>query len=114
MYLKENPFTSSGNALAESGGIPVEVVTVDEDIDEAVTFIKMDIEGAEQAAIKGCKRHIAEDKPKLALSLYHNNEDIWKIPRMIDEIVTGYKFYLRYHGGDLVPSELTLLAVYED
>ena len=43
--------------------------------------------------------------------MYHNFEDIWKLPRMIEALVPGYRFYLRYHGGDLWPSEITLLAL---
>ena len=71
----------------------------------------MDIEGAEQGALAGCARHIREDRPKLALSVYHNFEDLWKLPRMIEDLVPGYRFYFRYHGGDLWPSEITLLAL---
>lgn len=112
MYVGEHAFTPTGNALSSSGKIAVEVVSLDEDISEPITFLKMDIEGAEQAAIRGGQKHIVNNKPKLALSLYHNNEDIWKIPRMIDEICPGYRFHLRYGGGDLVPTELTLIAVY--
>lgn len=107
-----NPNDPSANIISETGDIEVEVVTIDEDITEPVTLIKMDIEGAEQAALRGCAGHIKNNKPKLALSLYHNNEDIWKLPRMVDEICPGYKFYMRYNGGN-VGTELTLLAVYD-
>jgi FkbM family methyltransferase len=109
MYIADDR-KSSSNALSEKGGIAVETVAIDEDITEPVTFIKMDIEGAEQKALLGCASHIKNDRPKLAISVYHNNEDIWNIPRMIEEICPGYRFYLRYHGGNLLPTELTLLA----
>lgn len=105
----------SANALTPAGeGDPsqlVEMVTLDGDIAEPLTLLKMDIEGAEQAALAGCARHIREDRPKLALSVYHNFEDIWKLPRMVEELVPGYRFYLRYHGGTGWPSEITLLAL---
>lgn len=116
MFLSKSNILSA-NTLSEKpaeDSVEIETVALDEDITEPVTFIKMDIEGAEQAAVRGCARHIAKSKPKLAISLYHNNEDIWKIPRMIDEICPGYKFYLRYHGGELLVSELSLLAVHEE
>lgn len=89
----------------------VEMAALDEDIDEPITLIKMDIEGAEQAALRGCARHIREDRPKLALSVYHNFEDIWKLPQMIEALVPGYRFYLRYHGGNLWATEVSLLAL---
>lgn len=110
MFLSANT-DSSANALDQSGEKRVEVAALDEDIDEPVTLIKMDIEGAEQSALKGCLRHIEEDQPKLALSVYHNFEDIWKLAKMVDETIPGYRFYLRYHGGNLWPSEISLLAL---
>lgn len=98
-------------AEGQDPGRLVEVVTLDGDIAEPITLLKMDIEGAEQAALAGCARHIREDRPKLALSVYHNFDDIWKVPRMVEELVPGYRFYLRYHGGTGWPSEITLLAL---
>lgn len=105
---------ASTNALSAAEGRTAEtvaVVALDDDITEPLTLIKMDIEGAEQAALRGCAYHVRADRPKLALSVYHNFEDLWKLPRMIEEYAPGYRFYLRYHGGKLWPSEITLLAL---
>lgn len=106
---------ASANGLAENTGAAgadtVDIVPLDQDITEPLTLIKMDIEGMEQAALQGCAGHIRQERPKLALSVYHNFEDIWKLPRMIDEMAPEYRFYLRYHGGDAWPSEITLLAL---
>ena len=71
----------------------------------------MDIEGAEQGALEGCMDHLRRDRPKLALSVYHNFEDLWKLAYMVEQEVPGYRFYLRYHGGDLWSSEISLLAL---
>lgn len=38
------------------------IVTIDEDIDEKVTFVKMDIEGFELQALQGAARHIITEK----------------------------------------------------
>jgi len=113
MYIQENTEDASANVLSTQGSIEVEAVRIDDDIKEPVTLIKMDIEGAEQEALCGCSGHIQNDKPKLAISVYHSHEDLWKIPKMIDEICPGYSFYLRYHGRTLSPTEITLLAVFE-
>jgi len=112
MYITANDTDASANVLAHQGNIEVETVPIDDDIQEPVTFIKMDIEGAEQKALLGCANHIRATHPKLALSVYHNNEDLWKIPRMVDEICPGYEFYLRYHGGNLCATETTLIALH--
>ena len=111
MYLQTSGGDASAHSLSSVGQRSVEVVALDEDIAEPITFLKMDIEGAEQAAIRGAAKHITNDRPKMALSVYHNNEDLWKIPRMIDELCPDCRFYLRYHGGNAWPTEITFFAV---
>lgn len=113
MYLNETEYTTA-NHLEEgkTGGESVEVVSLDEDIEETVTFVKMDIEGAEQGAILGLQKIIKRDHPKLAICTYHGYDDIWKIPFMIDSICPQYKFYFRHYGGNLIPTEFVLLCKY--
>jgi len=74
-----------------------EIVSLDEDISEPVTFIKMDVEGFEEGALNGAKRHIREDKPKLAVCLYHIISDLWEIPQLIHSIEPDYRYYLRHY-----------------
>ena len=74
-------------------------------------MIKMDIEGAEEKALLGCQKQIIKNKPKLLISVYHNHEDLWKIPRMISNMNPNYKFYLRYYGNNIFPTEIVLIAV---
>lgn len=62
----------------------------------AVNFIKMDIEGAEQSALKGAEKTIRRFKPKLAITVYHSLNDFWEIPMWLDQLGLGYKFYLRH------------------
>jgi hypothetical protein len=65
--------------------------------EEKVTYIKMDIEGAETKALFGAKRIIQQHKPRLAICLYHNPEDYFNIPLLIKEFVPEYKIYMRHH-----------------
>lgn len=113
MYVSSSEACSDNTAKKESDAsdIPVEIVTIDEDISEPVTLIKMDIEGAEQGALMGCCRHIVEERPKLLICVYHNNEDIWKIPRMITEMRDDYTLYLRSNCVQWGPSEIVLFAL---
>lgn len=75
---------------------------------ERVTFIKMDIEGAELDALKGASRIIKEQKPKLAISIYHRPEDIIEIPKLLMELRPDYRFYIRHYS--LLLNETVLYA----
>ena len=75
----------------------VQIISIDEDIREKITFLKMDVEGFEIPALLGAKRHIREDFPKLAICTYHIVSDMWEIPRLIDTIRPGYRFFLRHY-----------------
>lgn len=63
-----------------------------------ITYIKMDIEGAEAEALRGAARVITEQKPKLAVSIYHKERDIWEIPALILSYCPEYRFYLRHYS----------------
>ena len=112
MYVKEGRVDATRNTVENyDTGKEIEVVSLDNDVADKVSLIKMDIEGAEQQALLGCRRHIKEEHPKLLISVYHNNEDIWKIPRMIDNMDKDYHFYLRSNGKQWGPAEIVLFAV---
>lgn len=90
----------SGSAITDQG----EEVVLGESLDnilqgERVTFIKMDIEGAEGKALIGARSTIAKWKPKLAISLYHKPEDVFEIPSIIMDIRDDYKFYIRHYAS---------------
>ena len=102
---------ASGHSEKSASSQATEIVTLDEDINEKLTLIKMDIEGAERAAIQGSRRHITEEKPKLLISVYHGNEDIYEIPKLISSIRDDYQYYLRSSGWQYAPSEIVLYCI---
>lgn len=73
----------------------VQIVSLDEDIQEPITFIKIDTNGFEVPALLGSKRHIQNDFPKLAVCANHIVCGIWEIPRLIDTIHSDYRFFIR-------------------
>ena len=114
MRLSPSLASASANTLDTSpspDSPEVEVVTLDEDVSSPFTMLIADIEGGEYAALKGAARHIAEERPKLLVSVYHGNDDLWRIPRLIRALSPNYKFYLRYKGTPYYPTELTLFAL---
>lgn len=82
----------------EDSGSSVDAVKLDDVvIDERISFIKFDLEGADIPALKGSEETIKRCKPKLALSIYHNIEDLWEIPLMVKEMVPEYRLFIRHH-----------------
>jgi FkbM family methyltransferase len=62
------------------------------------THIKADIEGMELAMLKGALRILTEEKPKLAISIYHSPSDMASIVEYIDSLSVNYKFAIRNHS----------------
>lgn len=87
-----------GSGINYSGNDTVNVVNLDslEDCQEA-TFIKMDIEGAELDALKGAEAIIKKNRPKLAICIYHSDQDMIDIIEYIHNLNSEYKIYLRHH-----------------
>jgi FkbM family methyltransferase len=103
--------TLGNSSIQQTGGEEINVVPLDEYMaGRRVTFIALDIEGAELAAIQGAKGIIVEQKPKLAISVYHRPEDIWEIPLLVKEYNPSYRFYLRhYHLLDMLETVMYAL-----
>jgi FkbM family methyltransferase len=76
---------------------------------ESVDFIKMDIEGAEVPALNGAIDTIKKYKPKLAISVYHKEDDLSKIPKLINNIRDDYRFYFDYYT--IIGDEAMLYAI---
>lgn len=111
LSLSRSASDASANQLtADARGERIEVVPLDEDLPEPVTFLKMDIEGAEWDTLLGCETIISQQHPKLAICVYHGYNDLWRIPALIESFCPDYEFYLRHYGGNLIPTEFVLLC----
>jgi len=99
------------NSISGSGCVKIETVALDDVVGETekVTFIKMDIEGAELNALFGAKGIIKRDRPRLAICVYHKPEDIINIPSYILSLNPEYKIYLRHYSP--IATETVLYAV---
>jgi FkbM family methyltransferase len=98
-------FNSTGNmsaALSSKGASMIDVVPLDEVIesDHNPIFLKLDVEGAEWQALKGGQRLIERDAPTIAISIYHQADDLWELPLYISRLNPRYKLFLRTQGED--------------
>ena len=62
-----------------------------------VSYIKMDVEGAEKEALRGAKTILQRETPKLFIAAYHYDEDLFAIPLLLKSLNSDYKIYLRKH-----------------
>lgn len=98
---------ASASAMSDQGECILPIITIDDAIKQVpATFVKMDIEGAEPAALRGAEQLIQRQTPDLAISVYHAANHFWDIPCMIHAIDPNYKFYLRSHTPATLESVL--------
>jgi FkbM family methyltransferase len=99
MYCNDfGPASTIQSVYNKKHNIEISTITIDDLVSrrniQKIDLIKMDIEGAETFALKGAMETIKKFKPKLAISVYHSLTDFFEIPKLIDELNLGYKFYL--------------------
>jgi FkbM family methyltransferase len=101
---------SRGAIFADDGVIEMPVTTIDDVLgDRRLSYVKMNIEGAEIDALKGGRNAIRKWQPRLAISVYHRASDLWRIPQLVLELVPDYRLYLRQHDGGIIETVLYAL-----
>lgn len=97
------------SAISDKGDSFTQCVALDHVIPAfKPTFITMDVEGVELEALKGAEKTIKDNKPDLAISVYHAPNHIWDIPLYLASLHLGYKLYLRNYTSFI--SETVLYA----
>ena len=90
----------SGSSVNRKGSTEVYLTTIDSVVqDERVTFIKMDVEGAELKSLMGARNTIIKNHPRLAICAYHKPSDLYELPEYILSLVPEYKFLLRHYSS---------------
>lgn len=77
--------------------------------DHPISFIKLDVEGAELRALQGAERIICRDHPRMAVCVYHKPQDIIEIPEYILKLDDRYKLYIRHY--QMSPCETVVYAL---
>lgn len=95
----------NGNIAAriDENGSDIEINSLDEYLatfSQNPLFLKVDIEGGEKNLICGAEHTIRTKKPTMAISVYHNLEDIYELPIIIKTWNSSYKMSIRSHMPD--------------
>ncbi len=96
-------YSSSGSRGAGEKGknhraknYSVQCITLDTYFtDSNIDFIKLDIEGSEEEALRGGMELIKRCQPDMAVSLYHKTDDLFSLIFKIHELLPLHKLYLR-------------------
>jgi FkbM family methyltransferase len=95
--LNFDPSAGSASSIQIASEHSIEVCKLDTKINEAITFLKMDIEGWEMHALEGCTDTIKKYSPKIAIAVYHSSSDFRNIFKKIKEYQPKYKVRLRHY-----------------
>lgn len=113
LYFPKN--TLSGDPVCEPQGLLEDYDVVDisdirtvltEEQLNSITFIKLDIEGSEMEALKNMSELITNKMPKLAICVYHHDQDVFEIPLYINSLTNQYDMFLRHHENGIYETVL--------
>ncbi|MCG7900798.1 MAG: FkbM family methyltransferase [Candidatus Thiodiazotropha weberae] len=87
----------SASAVDPQSSQQIQVTTLDQAVSEPISFIKMDLEGWELQALQGARMHIQDDRPSLAIAVYHQAADFRRIFDYVTGLYPDYQVYLRHY-----------------
>lgn len=96
---------SAGASVRPAAGIPGERVVPVRPLDDIVgdgevSFVKLDIEGDELAALPGMRSVVARSRPVLAVCAYHRQDHLWRVPLALADLLPEARIHLRPHGAE--------------
>lgn len=90
--------TEEGCMIDRDGDTVINTETIDKIVGrKKATYIKMDVEGAELESLIGAKKVIEREHPRLAVSIYHSDQDMIDIIEYIKREYPFYKLYVRHY-----------------
>jgi FkbM family methyltransferase len=101
----------SSSRISTEGDTTIRVERLDDIELPGATFLKMDIEGAEEPALMGSLGTIRTHRPRLAISVYHRAHDFWKIPEVVDLAGVDYELRMRHYTEGIDETVMFFLPV---
>jgi FkbM family methyltransferase len=104
LYFQGGSLTGHLATTAGDSGEKVPVNKIDDLVspDQRITYLKADIEGFELPMLQGAAETIRRNKPKIAITTYHNENDPKAIIDFLTCLVPEYKYYekgIAQYGG---------------
>lgn len=62
-----------------------------------ITYLKIHVEGHEVKVLKGALNVIKKSRPIVGVTIYHDEEGLWKVPKFLMDNLNEYLFYNRLH-----------------
>lgn len=94
--LRFDPGNGSASAVSDDGVIELPARRLEDEV-EAATFIKLDLEGWELAALRGAENLIRHSKPKLAIGAYHAADDMLDVAQWVLDVREDYRVSVRHY-----------------
>ena len=73
------------------------VTSIDNENLPEVTYLKLHLEGMELETLQGAIKTIERCRPIIAVTLYHSEDGLYRIPHYLIRQLSNYKFYHRLH-----------------
>jgi FkbM family methyltransferase len=96
--LRFDADSDQASSLSPTGQSEIEVVRLDDEVQEPITLMKLDIEGAEYDALQGAAEHIRSETPTMAVCIYHDQRDFWRVPLRVLETNDRYSLHVRHYS----------------
>jgi FkbM family methyltransferase len=110
-------FTDTGDSMARisaSGKLTANLTTLDAfwaERTEKIGFVKCDTEGYGVPILFGAKQTLVRHRPVVSFTVYHNFDEFFGIPRLLEEWLVNYSFQWGFGGeGDWKWHELVFLG----
>ena len=81
---------------SDQGGLEMDLVKLDTALPDGATFLKLDVEGHELASLRGAEQTIREFRPRIAVCVYHRDDDLLTIPAYLKSLNPDYNIGLRH------------------
>lgn len=97
LHIVHEDNLAANTLRANMGGKELKVATMrlDDYVDEhglKVALIKTDVEGAEKDLLLGARKTIEQQRPVLAISIYHSASDFFTIKPLLESWATDYEY----------------------